>query len=428
MKVKFSFIRNIVVSLLLITLGIVIGNRHAIEGDIFGVNIPFVKGNSSFGNPEITRLKGDLEDKSVLSKDVDFDEFWKVWAMLEQYYIDSDKLDAQDMVYGAIKGMTDSLEDPYTVYLSPKENQRHNEDLAGSFYGIGVELGYIDQTLAAVSPLKGNPAEKAGVQAGDLILHVKDEKKNIDEDTSDWSLIEAVEKIRGEKGTPVTLTLYRESDGDNNIPFEVTIVRDTILVPSVEVSFVKHNNKRVAHIELSKFGDRTIAEWDKVVTEVLKNKSQIDGIVLDMRNNPGGYLDRSIMIASDFVSKGTIVTQEGRYNSKDYKSTGRGKLSGIPLVILVNRGSASASEIVAGALRDNLGTKLVGEKTFGKGTVQDKIDLDSDSGLHITVARWKLPKGSWIHKEGIEVDVEVEQDYETEQDEVLFKGIEVLNS
>ncbi|MCB9801314.1 MAG: S41 family peptidase [Pseudomonadales bacterium] len=359
------------------------------------------------------------KDKS----DVDFGIFWEVWSLLERDYIDQDKLDADKMVHGAIQGMTASLGDPYTMYLPPEQNERSAADLAGAFYGVGIELGYVDGILAAVAPLAGTPAEVAGVRAGDLIINVKDEAKDIDETTEGWSLSKAVEVIRGPKDSPVILTLVREGESE---PFEVTIYRGEIVVKSVELEFVEHAGKRVAHIKLSRFGERTLGEWDEVVTQIVAQKDSIDGVMLDMRNNPGGFFDDAIYIASEFIQSGVVVSQKDVNQQQDYTTRGKGRLVGVPVEVLVNRGSASASEIVAGALRDQLDAKLVGQQTFGKGTVQDRRELSNGGGIHITIARWLLPSGKWIHDEGIPVNVEVEQDYDTEADEQLLKAIEVL--
>jgi carboxyl-terminal processing protease len=356
-------------------------------------------------------------------KNVNFDVFWEVWNLLERDYIYPEKIDAEKMVDGAIGGLAASLEDPYTMYLPKEANERSAQDLAGTFYGVGIELGYVDGVLAAVSPLEGTPAFKAGVQPGDLIINVKDEAKNIDEDSSGWSLNKAVDVIRGPKGTPVTLTLVREGV---DLPFEVTINRDEIIVESVTLEFVEHLGKRVAHLKVSRFGERTDAEWNTAVTQILAQKNSINGIVLDMRNNPGGFFEGSINLASEFIENGTVVSQKDRLYQQDFEARGVARLAGIPIEVLVNKGSASASEIVAGALRDQLGAKLIGTQTFGKGTVQDRRELSNGAGIHITVARWMLPGGDWIHDEGIPVDVEVEFNPETEEDEQLLKAIEII--
>lgn len=358
-------------------------------------------------------------------ENVDLTTFWEVWHYLEKDYIDPEKIDQDTMIDGATSGLASSLGDPYTIYLPPVENQRSSEDLAGAFYGIGVELGYKEGILAAIAPIKDSPADKAGIMAGDLILRVKDPEKDIDADSSKWSLSEAVDAIRGPKNSTVTLTLFRENY-NNNQQFEIGVQRDEIVVKSVELVFEEQQGKRVAHLSIHRFGERTQTEWDEAVKQILAQKGAINGIVLDMRNNPGGFFDGSIDIASDFIEDGVIVTQKGKLTSEDFTARGVARLKDIPVEILVNRGSASASEIVAGALRDRIGSKLIGEKTFGKGTVQDRREMPNGGGLHVTIARWLLPSGQWIHEEGIPVDVEVEQNLETEEDEVLNKAIEVL--
>ncbi len=341
--------------------------------------------------------------------------FWDVWSRLENNYLDKSALDPKKMVYGAISGMTAALDDPYTSFFPPAENKRTKEDLSGEFSGVGIQLGFVDKTLAVIAPLPGNPAEKAGIKAGDLILHIKDEAKEIDKDTSGINLMDAVDYIRGKKGTSVTLTIYHEKDTK---PKEITLVRDTINVPSVEI----------AQIKVNRFGDKTLEEWDKAVTEFVNSKGR--GVILDLRNNPGGYLQRAIDLGSEFISSGTIVQQQGVDQTESFGVDRKGRLIGVPLVVLVNKGSASAAEILSGALKERLGAKLVGEKTFGKGTVQEVEDLPGGAGIHITIAKWNLPSGKNIHKEGIEPDVVVEyvaDEKNPEKDNQLDKAIEVLN-
>lgn len=430
MQRKFTFFHFLtaLIAVLLLVLGGVIGFRYGLTGSLpFNLEkIIQVPADNMGLSSSLARVIGSKEPKRQLNNEpVDFDIFWEVWSLLERDYLEPDKIDAAKMVDGAIGGMTASLGDPYTMYLPPEDNERSAEDLAGSFYGVGIELGYLENTLAVVAPIKDGPAEKLGVKAGDLIVHAKDQTKSLDEDTTGWSLDQAVKNIRGKRGTQITLTLVRTSEGDRK-PFEVSITRDEIIVKSVTLEFVEQSGKRVAHLKLAKFGERTMDEWDEAVKQITAQRKQIAGIVLDLRNNPGGFFDTSIEVASDFVKKDVVVSQQGRVRSQNYSSNGKGRLNGIPLIVLVNRGSASASEIVAGALRDDLGVKLVGEKTFGKGTVQDRRELSNGGGLHITIGRWLLPKGSWIHKEGIPVDIEVKDDAETEADEVLIKAAESL--
>ena len=353
----------------------------------------------------------------------DFGKFWEVWKRLEKSYVDPTKLDYAQMTWGAMEGLAQSLGDPYTQYLPPKENKAATEDLNGTFFGVGIELGYKEQTLAAIAPIANSPAERAGVKAGDLILHIKDEKKGVDLDTRGMSLPTAVSHIRGDKGTQVVLTLFR--DGVTKT-FDVTLTRDEIVVPSVELSYVEKNGKNYAHLELHRFGGRTDREWSEKVAEIIAKRPA--GVVLDLRNNPGGYLDGAVYVASEFLSSGVIVKQEGRSSGETYSVNRNGSLVSIPLVVLVNKGSASASEIVAGALQDNKRAKIVGEQSFGKGTVQEVQDLSDGSSLHVTVAKWILPSGSWIGEKGVTPDVsvadEVAKEGETEVDEQLEKALE----
>jgi carboxyl-terminal processing protease len=286
---------------------------------------------------------------------------------------------------------------------------------------VGIELGYIDNTLAVQSPLPDSPAAKAGIQAKDLILHVKDDK--IDKDTTGWSLGEAVDKIRGDKGSKVTLTMFRK-DYNNNQSFPVILERGEIVVPSAKIAYESKNGKKVAHITFTRFGERTNSEMDGIIKDINSQSPKVDGIILDMRNNPGGYLDGAITVSSEFIKSGTIVTQKGKVTSKDYQSVGTARLANYPVVVLVNGGSASAAEITAGALRDDKGAELIGEKTFGKGSVQDAMQLSDGSGLHVTIAKWLLPKGDWITGTGIPVNVEVKDDPATPVDEAVAKAVD----
>ena len=327
------------------------------------------------------------------------------------------------MVDGAVTGMVEALGDPYTAYLPVTSKKISEEDLSGSFGGIGVELGYKDKVLAIMAPINDGPAIKLGVQAGDLIMHVKDEAASIDEDTYDWTLEKAQSVLRGKKGTTVKVTLYRENYNDNK-PFEIEIVRDEIVIKSVELEFIdQENGKQIALLTLSRFGERTADEWTAAVNQILAKKSQVSGIILDLRNNPGGFLSEAIHIASEFISKGTVVVQQGRSGSQNYEATGKGSLYNMPLTVLVNGGSASSSEIVAGALRDRLKVKLIGEKTFGKGLVQERIDLKNGAGLNVTIAKWMTPGGGWIQKDGLNPDIEIKDDPETQVDEVVEMAI-----
>lgn len=337
----------------------------------------------------------------------DFSVFWEAWDKLQQKYADKKKVDSQKMMYGAAKGMVSSLEDPYTFFLTPQENKKSKDDLGGKFEGIGAQLGLKDNKIVIIAPLKNSPAEKAGILAGDIIVKINDES------TKGLSLPDAVTKIRGEKGTKVKLTIMRE---ETEKTFE--IIRDVIKIDSVELSFETKKDcqeqcRKIAHLKLNQFGENTAQEWDKAVNtiqEKLQNK-EINGMVLDLRDNPGGFLDGSVYLASEFLPEGKIVVKQESTVSqtKEYTVTRKGKLLSIPLTVLVNKGSASASEILSGALRDYKRATIIGEKTFGKGSVQEVLDLQGGSGLHVTVAKWILPKGDWINGKGIEPDIKVEQ-------------------
>lgn len=355
-----------------------------------------------------------------------FSLFWDTWDRLESSYLNKSALDSQKMIYGAISGMVASLGDPYTVFLPPQEQKQSQEDLSGSFEGVGIQLGYKDSNLAVIAPLKDTPAEKAGVKAGDLILRIKDEKKGIDKEAKDVNLPEAVSLIRGPKGTSVTLALLREGSSDS---IEVKLTRETILVKSVELEF----KQGVAYLRLLRFGERTYQEWESAVAQIENEKSKLEGgfkgVVLDLRNNPGGFLQGSVFIASEFLGNGVVVKQENASGkgTETFTVDRKGKLINDPLVVLVNQGSASASEIVAGSLQERGRAKVVGEKSFGKGTVQEAEDLPGGAGLHVTVARWLLPSGKSIDKEGIKPDFEIKMDEKDQtKDLQLDKAIELL--
>lgn len=370
------------------------------------------------GESHIPLVEGNQWDMSLM---------WQVRNVLSQKFLEKDKVeDDKALKYGAIEGMVAALDDPYTIYLPPEENKSANEDLSGELKGVvGISLGYKDKTLAVMSPIAKSPAAVAGVQAGDLILKIIDKAKNLDRDTTGISLDEAVDLIRGDIGTDVTLKMYREGESDT---FEVTLKRAVIEVPGVELEWKEYQGKNVAWVKFYKFSEQVFDEWDKVVNEIkAKSNDNYGGIVLDLRNNPGGYLQASVVVASDFLSDGVVVKQESTSGITETYAVdkSRGKLLNDKLVVLINGGSASASEILAGALKDYNRAELVGTKSFGKGTVQETEDFRDGSGLHVTIAKWLLPNGKNIHGEGIEPDVEVKND-ELGIDSQLDKAMEEL--
>src|SRR3989344_1284385 len=356
--------------------------------------------------------------------DIDFKLFWDTWDLLTRRYLDKKEIDPQKLFYGAISGMVAAVGDPYTVFLPPEQQKSSKEELGGSFDGVGIQLGFDkEKHLVVIAPLDGTPAERAGVQAGDLILKIGSES------TLSMNLPEAVNLIRGPKGTEVSLTTLREGDQE---PKEVKLTRETIVVKSVNLSIKQtESGKDIAVIKLSRFGESTESEWSEAVSDLLAKSP--DGVILDVRNNPGGFLDGAVFIASEFLDSGDVVIQENNQKQRFlYKVNREGKLLKLSLTVLINKGSASASEIVAGALQDRSRAKLVGEKSFGKGTIQEAEDLPGGVGIHITTARWLTPNGRWVNDtEGLEPDIKVEisKDVVLEdlQDPQLDKALEILN-
>jgi len=357
-------------------------------------------------------------------KTIDMGLYWQVWDKLNETYLIKEDFKPQEMVWGAIRGMTAALGDPYTVFLPPEQNKATMEELNGTFEGVGIQLGFKEDRLAVIAPLSGMPAEAMGVKAGDLILHIKDEEKGIDVDTTDMSLPEAVKIIRGKKGTQVELTLLHDNQTETSV---VNITRGTIVIKSVDLKWVG-DDERTAHLILSRFGGRTDQEWRDAVREI-ENRNP-EGIILDLRNNPGGYLQGAVEYAGEFLDVNKIVVKQENAQNKieTYSVSRKGNLKNYPLVVLINGGSASSSEILAGALRDHGRAKLVGTKSFGKGTVQEAIDLGDGAGLHVTTAKWLLPSGLWINEsEGLDPDIQVESDLENgDEDKQLQKALEVL--
>ncbi|HUD09167.1 MAG TPA: S41 family peptidase [Candidatus Saccharimonadales bacterium] len=358
--------------------------------------------------------KGSSKDQP---QNVDFSLFWEAWNLLDDKYVDTTKIDHQKMIYGAISGMVKSIGDPFSSFMDPEESQQFSQELGGTFEGIGVEIGMKSNILTVISPLQGSPAEKAGLKAGDKILKVGDKL------TSDMSVDEAVSLIRGPKGTDISLTILHDK---SNTPVEVKITRDQINVKSVTLEW-KDNN--IAVIKISKFGDDTISGMNQIASQVVSQKAK--GIILDLRNNPGGYLEAAVEVSSKFIPAGKVVVSEEERGGgkKEYDARGGDILSGIPVTVLVNSGSASASEITAGALRDDLGTQLIGKKTFGKGSVQELEKLSGGSNLRVTIARWLTPNGDYIMEKGIDPTIDVDltdADYNSNRDPQMDKALEVI--
>jgi len=416
MRLTLKQIRSFFIGLIILLLGGFLG-YFASQKQIF------VKRNSS-------SISNDLKlNFSSLKPAAKMDLFWEVWDKVSQSYLGRKDLDPKKMVYGAISGMVASLGDPYTVFLPPSDNKEVKADLRGDFEGVGIQIGFNkDQRVTVIAPLAGTPADAAGLKSGDVILKIVDVAQKVNKDTAGMALQDAVDLIRGAKGTSVTLTIGREG---LNKPFDVNLKRETIVVKSVNVKFVEKEGKEVAILTLSRFGDRTDDEWAEAVKTIKAEeakKPNFSGVILNLRNNPGGYLDGAVFIGSEFLSSGPVVLQDRGADGKETYSVNRqGQLLREPLIVLINGGSASASEIVAGALQEAKRAKLVGEKSFGKGTVQEAQDLEGGAGLHVTVARWLTPSGKSIDKEGIKPDFEVKpEEKDQTKDLQMQKAIDLL--
>ncbi|MBT4349433.1 S41 family peptidase [bacterium] len=343
-----------------------------------------------------------------------FDEAWKV---LHTYYLKRSQISETDLFYGAVAGMVNAIDDPYTMFFEPEIAAEFTRELNGTFFGIGAEIGRKDGNLVIIAPLPNTPAEKAGLQAGDRIYAVDGV------DTSLFSVDQVVNVIRGDKGKEVILTVVSKNE---TTPKDISIIRDKIEIPSV----VYKLEEGIAIIEISHFNGDTDSRFTKVAQQVLRDNPK--GIILDLRNNPGGFLDVSVDIAGSWLDPGQIVLREifsDQRDNRDYKTGKEVDLSGFETVILVNGGSASASEILAGALQDYNKVQLVGETTFGKGSVQQLFELEDGSAIKLTVANWLTPNGRAINEQGIEPDIIVEyaiEDYENNLDPQLDKARELI--
>jgi len=348
---------------------------------------------------------------------VDLAPFWQAWDVVFNEYIDRANIVPQDLVYGAISGMVRSLGDPYSSFLKPDENQAVKEDLKGIYQGVGIRLGFRDTKVVVIAPLKGTPAYTAGIKPGDEILSIDNKT------TEGMSLPEAVKLIRGQEGTKVVLKLKRQDQE----PFDLEVRRAAIEVKSVEVEYLDSPKGKIALLRLSRFGDQTASEWDKAVEEI--QKTGVFGLILDLRSNPGGFLNGATYVASEFLEGKIVGTKDASSRTEFLEASRKGKFLNLPVTVLIDKGTASASEILAGAIADHKRGKLVGEQSFGKGTVQNPVDFEDKSGILITVSKWVLPSGREINGEGLKPDIVVEAAkdlVESKDDPQVKKALELF--
>lgn len=350
-----------------------------------------------------------------VNSDFDYNLFWTVWSSIKEKYVIQTVSD-KELFYGAVKGLVKGLDDPYSVFLEPDLAKRFLEDISGSFEGIGIEIGIKENRLTVIAPLSNTPAHRAGIRAGDKIFAIDGH------DTIDMSLDEVVYLIRGPRGTPVTLTIWRDGGAKTQ---DIEIIRDTIEIKTVSWE-LKGNN--IAYIKVSHFSEETLRDFDDITIVALR--ANPNGLIIDLRNNPGGYLDTAVEMAGYWIGKDTVtLSRDAKGVEIAYKSSGQGELSHLNTIVLVNKGSASASEILAGALQDYKRGILLGEQTFGKGSVQELESYSDDSALKLTIAHWYTPLGRTIHGQGITPDIEVEmtfEDYDLNRDPQLDRAIEIL--
>ncbi|KKU75319.1 MAG: Carboxyl-terminal protease [Candidatus Nomurabacteria bacterium GW2011_GWB1_47_6] len=369
--------------------------------------------------PAIEKAEGLTGKETAVDTDADFSPFWKVWNEINEKYPGAAEVADQERVYGAIQGLVDSLDDPYSVYYDPEETKAFKEDIAGNFEGVGMEVGLKDKVLTVIAPLKDTPAYRAGIKAGDRVMKIGEEP------TAGLSVEEAVKMIRGEKGTTVTLTIVHEGSRE---PEEIKIVRDTINIPTLDTEL---REDKIFVIRLYSFSANSTNLFRKALKEFVDAKT--DKLLLDLRSNPGGYLNAAIDMSSWFVEGGKVILTEDYGDNRSpeiYRSRGYDIFNEkLKFVILIDGGSASASEIVAGAMQDLGKAKLVGTQSFGKGSVQEVVNITPETLLKITVARWLTPNGVSISEKGLTPDYEVEvtrEDVAAKRDPQMDKAVELL--
>jgi carboxyl-terminal processing protease len=401
-----------------------------IAGASFGAGLYVGKGSSVLASP--IPLLGVAD---TVPPAVDLGPLWKAWSILDEKFVPSSTSTVatdEEKVWGMIQGLASSYGDPYTLFFPPAESKAFEEEISGNFEGVGMEIDVKDEQLTVVSPLKGSPAEKAGMRAGDMILLINGEP------SKGLTVENAVRKIRGPKGSVVVLSVVRDGK-----PIEISITRDVIQVPTIETRGVTKEGEEVASgtgmrsdgvfvIQLYNFSANSIFDFRTALREFIESGSH--KLVLDLRGNPGGYLEAAVDMASWFLPLGKVIVREdyaGNRDPDEFRSKGYDVFGDdLKMVILINKGSASASEILAGALREHGVATIVGETSFGKGSVQELVPITAGTSLKVTVARWLTPNGVSISDQGIVPDHEVkftQEDLEAGKDPQFDKAVEVLN-
>jgi len=382
----------------------------------------------------IVPLRRAAEDRFTSSKPAgelskeDFGIYWEVYNNLQKYYVDPQKLDAEEMYNGSIKGMVEALGDSPTAFFDKEDTENYEKAKSGAYSGIGAELDYVNKSVIVVAPFEGSPAAVAGLESQDIITEVDGNK------VSNKTLTEVVMEIRGKAGTEVVLTVLRPRS--NYKELEIKVIRGNVSAPSMRL--VEIDSDGIAVVKVSRFTDSTLAawvqQWSTIVSDISsKYKSgQVKGLVIDLRNNPGGFFDAAIVMAADFVPRGSVISYQREKGDIDteFPTNSEPRLEKIPLTILVNGSSASASEIFSGAMKHYKRATIVGTKTYGKGTAQIIIPISDGSSLHVTVAKWLLPDKGWIsHDNPVVPDDKVELDYDYREqggDNQLEKAKKIL--
>ncbi len=382
-----------------------------------------------------TRPEADPTAQPKANAPTDFDTFWEVWGIVQRDFVDREALETTNLEYGAIRGLIDALGDEgHTRFMTPEELDRQQTDISGKFSGIGAYVGVRDGMSVIVAPFEGSPAEDAGVKAGDIIIEVDGE------DVTTWTLNDIVNVIRGAEGTDVVLTLLRPDDGESH---EITVTRGEITVPAATWAMVPGTD--VAMVRLSQFNANATDQITSAIREA--EAASATALIIDVRNNPGGLLRQAVQVTSQFLKGGNVLQQEDAEGNREAFPVLKGGIAtDIPIVVLINRGSASSSEIFAGAIQDHERGTVLGETTFGTGTVLEPFTLSDSSGLLLGTSQWLTANGRLIRKHGIEPDIEIEMDLGTEmlfpsdlkeltveellesEDTQVLKALELLNA